>query len=163
MSALLIAGPVSRLVTKGYELARPSMKSGNQSAIRNLISRWKVEKAVAHAVDVALTTNENRIAVNGSLDFVRDEYRDVVVALLGANGCAKASQKISGTFAKPVADRSNILLPLRPILNLLDQAKALFPGAPEKCEVFYSGTLTEPKKIEPVSDRPPVAVAAYVR
>ena len=163
VSALLIAGPVSLLVTKGYELARPSGQNGSQSTIRNLISRWKVEKGVARAVDVALTTNENRIAAQGSLDFVRNEYQDVVVALLDASGCAKARQKISGSFAKPVADRSIILLPLGSILNLLDRAKALLTGGTDKCEIFYSGTLTAPQKTQSVSALFPNAAVAYVR
>ena len=145
VSALLFVGPISLVVTKGVELSALSKQSGTSTSIRNLISRWKVDKGVAHAADVALTTNENRIAVHGNLDFVRNQYQDVVVALVDANGCAKARQKISGPFSKPIADQSNILLPVGPLLRLLDSAKVLFSGGPDKCEVFYRGSLTSPK------------------
>ena len=83
--------------------------------------------------------------MQGGLDFVDDEYEGIVVALLDANGCAKARQKISGPFSKPVADKSNILIPVGPILKLLDKAKTLITGEPAKCEVFYSGSLPPPK------------------
>lgn len=104
-----------------------------------------MEKGVARAIDVALTTNENRLAVHGDLNFVRIQYQSIVVALVDANGCAKARQKVSGPFSKPIADQSTILLPLGPVLRLLDSAKALFSGGPDKCEVLYSGSLPSPK------------------
>ena len=145
VSALLIAGPVSLVVTKGFELATPVRQAGVSTSIHNVISRWKVEKGIAHAVDVALTTDENRVAVQGNLDFVGDTYQGIVVALVDANGCAKARQKISGPFNKPVADQSNILVPVGPLLKLLDSAKKLILGSSDNCEVFYSGSLPSPK------------------
>ena len=145
VSALLFVGPISLVVTKGYEFSGLAKQANASTSIRNLISRWKVDKGVAHATDVALTTHENRLAVHGDLDFVHNQYQGIVVALVDANGCAKARQKISGSFSKPIADQSNILLPLGPVLRLLDSANALFSGGPDKCEVFYGGSLPSPK------------------
>lgn len=145
VSALLFVGPISLVVTKGIEISNLTKQPDASTSIRNLISRWKVEKGVAHGADVALTTNENRIAVRGDLNFVSNQYQGIVVALVDANGCAKARQNISGPFSKPIAAQSNILLPLGPVLRLLDSAKAFFSGGPDKCEVFYSGSLQSPK------------------
>ena len=145
VSALLFVGPISLVVTKGAELASLSKSTGTGTSIREVISRWKVDKGVAHAVDVALTTNENRVAVHGDLNFVSDQYQDVVVALVDANGCAKARQKVTGPFSNPTADQSNILLPVGPLLRLLYSAKALVSGGRNKCDVFYSGLLPSPK------------------
>ena len=145
VSALLFVGPISLVVTKGYELSGLAKQADTSTSIRNAISRWKVDKGVAHAVDVALTTNENRLAVQGDLDFVRNQYQGIVVALVDANGCAKARQKISGSFSQPIANQSNILLPIGPFLRLLDSAKALLSGGNDKCDVFYSGSLAQPK------------------
>ena len=145
VSALLFVGPISLVVTKGVELSALTKQSTASTSIRTLISRWKVEKGVARATDVALTTNENRLAVHGDLDFVHNQYQDIVVALVDANGCAKARQKISGPFSKPIANQSNILLPLGPVLRLLESAKALVSGGRDNCEVFYSGSLPSPK------------------
>ena len=145
VGALLFVGPISLVVTKGYELSGLAQRADTSTSIRNVISRWKVDKGIARAVDVALTTGENRLAVHGDLNFMNDQYQDVVIALVDAGGCAKARQKLSGPFSKPIADQSNILLPVGPLLKLLDSAKALFAGGPGKCEVFYSGSLPSPK------------------
>ncbi len=145
LSALLFVGPISLVVTKGVELTSLARQTGSNTSIRSVISRWKVEKGVAHAVDVALTTQENRLAVQGDLNFVNDQYQGIVVALVDASGCANARQKVSGPFSKPMADQSSILLPVGPLLTLLDSAKALFSGGRDKCEVFYRGSLPSPK------------------
>ena len=145
LSALLFVGPISLVVTKGVELTSLTKQTGANTSIRSVVSRWKVDKGVAHAVDVALTTNENRLAVQGDLNFVNDQYQEIVVALVDASGCAKARQKVTGPFSKPLADQSNILLPVGPLLKLLDSAKALFSGGRDTCEVFYRGSLPSPK------------------
>ena len=145
LSALLFVGPISLVVTKGVELTSLTRQTGSSTSIRSVVSYWKVDKGVAHAVDVALTTNENRLAVQGDLNFVNEQYQGIVVALVDASGCAKARQKVSGPFSKPIADQSNILLPVGSLLKLLDSAKALFSGGRDKCEVFYSGSLPSPK------------------
>lgn len=145
VGALLFAGPVGLAVTKGYDLSGIGMKTNTSTEIRTVVSRWKVEKGVAHAVDVALATTANRLALHGGLDFVTDEYRDVTIALLDASGCAKAQQKISGPFTKPIADQSGVLVPIGPILKLLNKAKTLISGPAAACEVFYSGSVAAPK------------------
>jgi uncharacterized protein involved in outer membrane biogenesis len=145
VGALLFVGPISLVVTKGVEVVGLAKQGGASTSIRNVVSRWTVEKGVAHATDVALTTNENRVAVHGDLDFVRNEFQGIVVALVDHNGCAKARQKVSGPFSKPIADQSNILSPVEPLLKLLDSAKKLFSSGQDKCEVFYRGSLPSPK------------------
>lgn len=144
VSALLFAGPVGLAVAKGYDFSGLSEKNAGTTQIRTVISKWNVEKGVAHAKDVALATSQNRLAIHGSLDFVDDRFQDVTVALLDAAGCAKAQQKISGPFAKPIVDKSNILIPIGPLLKFIDKAKTLITGSAAKCEVFYSGAVAQP-------------------
>ena len=141
VSALLFAGPVGLAVTKGYDFSGIGVKTNTSTQIRTVVSRWKVEKGVAQATDVALATTANRLALHGGLDFVANEYRDVTVALLDADGCAKAHQKISGAFSKPIIDQTGIILPVGPILKLFEKAKTLIAGPAAKCEVFYSGSV----------------------
>lgn len=144
LGAVLLAGPVGLAATKGYEFSMLGGQTGGNTRVRNVVSQWKVEKGVAYAKDVALTTQENRLALQGGLDFVSNEYRDVVIALIDANGCAEVRQKFTGPFNKPAADKSQFLVPVGPFLKLLDKAKTLVAG-PGKCEVFYNGTLAPPK------------------
>lgn len=145
VSALLFAGPVGLAVAKGYDLSGLGAKTNASTQIRTVVSQWKIEKGVAHANDVALATTANRLALRGGLDFVTDEYRDVTVALLDANGCATARQKIRGAFKDPKADTASILVPIGPLLKLLDKAKTVLSGSAAKCEIFYNGSVPAPK------------------
>lgn len=144
VGAFFFAGPFGLVVTKGYNFASIFQGSGGRSEIRTLVSGWKVEHGVAQAQDVAMATNENRIALQGRLDFVNERFEDVTMALIDTKGCPKVRQKIRGTFAKPVVEKPSILGALTgPALGLLKKGTDLFPGG--KCEVFYAGSVAPPK------------------
>jgi uncharacterized protein involved in outer membrane biogenesis len=143
VGAFFFAGPFAPLITKGYNFASLFQGSGGSSRIRALVSDWKVERGNARAKDVAMTTNENRIALRGSLDFANDRFNDVTVAVVDGKGCAKVRQKIRGPFREPVVEKANVLQSLAgPVHKLFKQAKKLFG---EKCEVFYAGSVEPPK------------------
>jgi len=144
VGAFFFAGPVGLAVTKGYNFATILKGSGGSSAIRTLVSDWKVERGVAQAQDVAMATNEHRIALQGGLDFVNGRFDDVTVALIDAKGCAKVRQKIRGPFQKPVVEKPNILKSLAgPALKLLKKGRKLLPGG--ECDVIYAGSVAPPK------------------
>ncbi|MBN2720041.1 MAG: AsmA family protein [Proteobacteria bacterium] len=143
MGSFFLAGPVGLAVTKGYSFASIFQGPGGHSNIRTLISDWKVEHGVAQAQDVAMATNENRIALRGELDFVNQRFNDVTVALIDTKGCATALQKIHGSFQEPVVEKPNILKSLAgPALKLLEMGRDLFSEG--ECEVFYAGSVAPP-------------------
>ena len=143
IGAFFIAGPFGPLITKGYNFGSLFAGSGGSSRIRALVSDWKVERGIAQAKDVAMATNENRIALVGSLDFVNERFNDVTVAVVDGEGCAKVRQKIHGPFRKPEVDKVSVLQSAAgPLLNLFKQAGKLFRGP---CEVFYAGSVAPPK------------------
>ena len=144
VGAFFFAGPVGLAVTKGYNFASIFQGSGGRSEIRTLVSSWKVERGVAQALDVAMATNENRVALQGALDFVGERFDHVTVALIDADGCAVVRQKIHGTFGKPVVEQPNILKSLTgSARQLLKQGRGLFPGG--ECEAFYAGSVAPPQ------------------
>jgi AsmA protein len=141
VGAFFFAGPVGLAVTKGYNFASIFQGSEGRSEIRTLVSDWTVKHGVAQAQDVAMTTNENRVALQGGLDFVNKRFDDVTVALIDAKGCAKVRQKIHGTFQKPLVEKPSVIKSLTgPVAKLL---KRVFPGG--ECEVFYAGSVASPK------------------
>jgi AsmA protein len=143
MGAFFFAGPFGLAVTKGYNFASNFQGSGGSSTIRTLVSDWKIERGVAQAKDVAMATNENRIALKGGLDFVNERFDDVTVALIDAKGCPRVQQKIRGSFRNPVVEKPSVLRSLAgPALKLLKQARDLFRG---QCEIFYAGSVAPPK------------------
>jgi AsmA protein len=143
VGAFFFAGPFAPLITKGYNFASLFQGSGGNSRIRVLVSDWKVEHGIARAKDVAMATNENRIALMGSLDFVNERFNDVTVAVVDEKGCAKVRQKIRGPFRKPEVEKLSVLQTAGgPLLSLFKQAEKLFWG---QCEVFYAGSVAPPK------------------
>lgn len=146
MTAFLLAGPLGLVVTKGYDFSSLAQQAGGSTRIRTVVSRWQVEKGVAHARDVALATGENRLALQGGLDFVNEEFDEVFVALIDSKGCARMRQRIRGPFGKPVVEKPSILASLAgPVVNLIGKARDFFPGQGGQCEVFYSGSVAPPK------------------
>jgi uncharacterized protein involved in outer membrane biogenesis len=143
VGAFFIVGPFAPLITKGYDFAGLFKGSGGNSGIRTLVSDWKVERGIARAKDVAMATNENRIALTGGLDFVNERFDDVTVAVVDGKGCAKVRQKIHGPFRKPVVEKARFLQTVAgPVLKLFRQAKNLFGG---RCKVFYAGSVAPPE------------------
>jgi uncharacterized protein involved in outer membrane biogenesis len=139
-----IAGPFAPLITKGYTFSSLFQGSGGSSRIHTLVSHWKVERGIAQAKDVAMSTNEHRVALTGSLDFPNERFNDVTVAVIDGDGCVKARQKIHGSFRKPEVEKVNVVQTVAgPVLRLFTQAVKLLG---KKCEVFYTGSVAPPTK-----------------
>lgn len=142
VGAFFIAGPFAPLITKGYNFASLFRGSGGSSRIRTLISHWRVERGVAQAKDVAMATNQHRVALVGSLDFPNERFNDVTVAVIDGKGCVKVRQRIRGSFQKPEVEKANVIQTVAgPVLKLFKQAKKILGG---KCKVFYAGSVAPP-------------------
>ena len=143
VGAFFFAGPLGLVVTKGFNFATVLQGKGGSSEIRVLVSDWKVERGVATAQDVAMSTKENRIALHGGLDFVNDRFNDVSVALVDPKGCALVRQAIHGSFEHPVVEQPGTLKALAgPALDLFKKARALLFG--KRCDMFYAGSVKAP-------------------
>lgn len=141
VGAVFLAGPFGLAITKGYNFATLFRSSGDSSSIRTVVSDWKVERGVAHAVDVALATRRNRFALRGGLDLVNERFADVTVAVVDGRGCPRTRQTIRGSFDAPVVEKPHMLMSLSgPVRKLYRQSRGLFPSG--HCEVFYSGSVS---------------------
>jgi hypothetical protein len=91
-----------------------------------------------------MATKENRIALQGRLDFVNDQFDDVTVALVDSKGCVKVQQKVSGPFQNPAVQKPDPVTSLAgPALRLLKKGGDLLTG--RQCDVFYAGSVAAPK------------------
>jgi AsmA protein len=142
VGAVVLAGPLGLVATRGYNFATLLQPAGGSSEIRTLVSDWKVDRGLALAQDVAIATKENRVALQGGLDFVNEQFDNVTMAIVDAKGCAKVRQKIRGTFKDPVVEKPGVLKSLTgPALSLLKKGGDLL-GV--QCEVFYAGSVAAP-------------------
>lgn len=144
VGAVFFAGPMGLVLTKGFGFATVLKGSeGGRSEIGMLVSDWSVERGVAHAKDVAMSTRENRVAMRGDINLANSQFVDVTVAVVDAKGCARVRQKLHGSFQSPVMDKPNALEALAgPAIRLLKQGGELLSGKP--CEVFYAGSVAAP-------------------
>jgi hypothetical protein len=142
---VLLAGPLGLVVTKGYDLGSAYRESpGGETEIRNLYSLWTIKKGVAEAEDVALTTSKNRVALKGKLDFVKERFDDMKVAVVDKKGCAIFIQHIRGPFRSPVSEKEDRLRTIAgPIINLYKNTENYLGFG--KCPVFYAGALKHPR------------------
>lgn len=144
VGAFFLAGPFGSVLTKGYNFAGVYKEiRGGQGIIKKLVSEWRIKNGIAEAEDVALSTERNRVAMKGGLDFVNSRFDDVTVAALDENGCAKFSQKIYGPFQNPQIEKISTLKTIvGPAVKLFEKAQK-FIGL-GKCKVFYEGSIKHP-------------------
>lgn len=144
VGAFFLAGPLGTVLTKGYDFAGVYKETrGGQGIIKKLVSEWRIKNGIAEAEDVALSTQRNRVAMKGGLDFVNSRFDDVTVAALDENGCAKFSQKIHGPFRKPQIEKISTLRTIvGPAVKLFEKAQKFVGWG--KCKVFYKGSIKHP-------------------
>ncbi len=145
LGAFFLAGPFGPLLTKGYDFAGIyDAAQGGKGEVRKLVSVWKVEKGIAEALDVALASTKQRIAMQGDLDLIDERFVDVVVAALDKRGCAVYSEKVHGPFTAPRIERDNIIKSMAgPVLNPMQDVWQFIQG--RECTVFYSGSVAHPE------------------
>jgi AsmA protein len=149
LGAFFVAGPLGTVATKGYDFARVYRQlDQGHGKIEQLVATWTIKDGIAEAEDCALATKRNRVAFAGRIDLLQEVYQDAVVAVLDENGCSRFSQKLTG----PIANRSLVTVKTLqrltgPFVGLFRKVKEIF--APNvKCEVFYRGSVPQPR--EPV-------------
>ena len=140
-----IAGPLGAVALKAYRYGNLYYQTQEgRGAVTQFISHWQIRNGEADAVDCALATSTNRVALKGKLNFVSERYDGVTVALLDEKGCVKFKQSISGSFGSPqVGVVSTVEFLVGPIANLYRKGKRFVQGG--KCEVFYNGAVQQPR------------------
>ncbi|HEU4333320.1 MAG TPA: AsmA family protein, partial [Candidatus Eisenbacteria bacterium] len=145
VGAVFLTGPLGLAVTKGYSFASLFQGTGGTTNLGTVVSDWTVARGVVRAKDVAMTTAENRLAVQGGLDFVGRRFDDLTLAVVDEEGCSKLRQTIRGSFEKPDVDKPHVLTSLAgPLVSALKKATDLLPTGP--CDVFYSGSVKHPNR-----------------
>ena len=144
VGAFLLAGPFGPALTKSYNFGSLYEESrGGQGLIRKFVSVWKVGNGIAQAVDVALTSDKNRLAMKGGLDFNTGRFSGVTVAVLNKRGCAVYRQEVRGPFRSPRLGKVGML---RSLTGSVSSALEDVWGLVQGCRVFYAGSVPQPEK-----------------
>jgi uncharacterized protein involved in outer membrane biogenesis len=145
IGAFFIVGPLGPVALRGYRYGDVYYHTqGGKGAITRFVSHWKIKNGEADATDCALATHHNRVALKGKLNLVNERFDNVTVAILDEKGCARFKQSVSGTFANPsVGAVSAVESFAGPIFDLYRKAKRIVQAG--KCEVFYNGSVQQPR------------------
>ena len=147
LGAFFIAGPLGTVATKSYDFGRvyQQLQTGH-GTLERLVATWRIRNGVAEAEDCALATQRNRVALAGRIDLLQESYQDAVVAVLDERGCSRFSQRLSGPIANPkLVTLSTIQRLAGPFVGLFQKGRRIVaPNA--KCEVFYSGSVQQPRE-----------------
>ena len=135
VSALFLAGPVGIAITKGSEYANLLISNkGDSTLVHEFVSKWSLNSGELSTEDVAFSTQENRIAVRGSVNLWHETFNELEFALVNDKGCAVFQQNISGRFTEPEVSEVKV------IKTLIAPVKNIFKG--KKCKhPFYEGTV----------------------
>jgi AsmA protein len=141
LGAVVLAGPVGLVVTKGTNFASIFVfNSGKSTIINQLASNWTISNGVFEIQDAAFTTKTNRIALTGFIGFANQNI-DLTIALLDKSGCSIFSQQVYGNLDSPTMGKVKVVgTVLAPVTNLVDDVTG------KDCVVFYSGSVEHPKK-----------------
>jgi AsmA protein len=123
--------------------------SGGTTLLKHLHIETNIAKGIANLTDVAMATGKNRVAVKGKLDLVNEKFLGVQLGVMDARNCAKYSQSIQGTFAKPSIKVDESMV--NTAVNMATSLFSKFSGAVapkkqdnSKCTVFYNGVVKQP-------------------
>ena len=145
IGAVFLAGPLGLIASRGYTLSAAFEESDGSTHIAQVVSDWRIENGVVIAEDVAFSTEENRLALNGMLDIGASRIEELRMALVDSDGCAVIEQVVSGPFGDPQVARAEMLAQVAvigPVLDLFVQgAEAI---AEVDCEPFYTGSVAQP-------------------
>ncbi len=140
------AGPVGLLVGAGLDVANMAwnINSGDRQIIEEFSFDWQVEGGEARTQDVALRTQNNRLALNGAVDLSTQHYNDMTLGLLNDKGCAEFTETISGSLTQPVLNKSAMLSTLaNSLLDVFRQGWEIID--PTDCQPFYEGSVAHPE------------------
>jgi AsmA protein len=141
LGAVVLAGPVGLVVTKGTNFASIFVfNSGKSTIINQLASNWTINNGVFEIQDAAFTTKTNRIALTGFIGFANQNI-DLTIALLDKSGCSIFSQQVYGNLDSPTMGKVKVVgTVLAPVTNLVDDVTG------KDCVVFYKGSVKHPLK-----------------
>lgn len=142
LGAVLIAGPVGLIATKGTDfvaLANVKLDSSKYTDIKTLYTRWKFEKEQLITEDVAFATTQNRIAFDGRIDFKQDSIPGITIAVVDKNGCSLMDQKLYGKVGAVKTGKLNITKTLLgSVINFVNVVVG------KDCKPVYTGTVKAP-------------------
>jgi AsmA protein len=144
LTAVVVTGPYAVLATKGTDfvkLATIDFQSTDTTPIQQLLANWEISNGMLMTKDVAFSTDQNRIAFDGTIDLVNDSIPKFTVSVIDRNGCSLMTQDIYGKIGKIQIGKLKIA---RTILGSVINFMTAVAGI--DCKKVYTGRVIHPAK-----------------
>jgi uncharacterized protein involved in outer membrane biogenesis len=146
LGAVLVAGPVGLAITKGTDfvsLAAIKINPGHHTFLQELRTNWQLKDLRLSTEDVAFTTLENRVALNGTIDLGNDTIPGLTIAVIDKNGCALMEQELHGKFNDLKPGELKIARTLfGSVINFVNVVVG------KDCKPIYTGSVKAPAEKE---------------
>jgi len=144
LNAVFLLGPIGAVFSKGMDFAQLlNGDSTHQTEIKTLVSDWTIKDGKAQTKDVAFSTKNYRLAANGEIDFTKDRFNDLTIAVVYRNGCAGISQTLNGMFVDYKSESISTIG--RRFGTSENLSIILSKRSPQNCEPFYYGSVEHPQ------------------
>ncbi|MFP4485900.1 MAG: hypothetical protein ACLFOC_03000 [Campylobacterales bacterium] len=153
VGAIVLAGPVGIAATKGLSAGGMAYGgSGGDTTINELLVKSTIKNGIAHADDVAFSTNKNLIAASGAIQLWNKEFKNFWIAVVDKHGCSEYKQRVGGTINNPniITTQSSFEI----VKNVAKSVGSIFSDTADsvigaiggnkvekKCDKFYSGEV----------------------
>ena len=146
IAGFLVAGPLGVALSKS--ISGGNMMAGfhgGTTAVKRLLINAPIKRGVITLKDVAMKVGQTRIALKGKIDIYRERFINVMLGVVGKNGCPKIVEDIRGTFYHPQYSAKALTsgIVANTVTSLLGRfGKNLpIPSKKSKCRVFYNGAV----------------------
>ncbi|MCF6222749.1 MAG: hypothetical protein L3J34_03370 [Flavobacteriaceae bacterium] len=142
VSAFLLTGPIGTAATKGSDwlkLSNFKIRELDSTLISNFIAELKISNGQLITEDVAIATVKNRIAFEGTIDFVKYTIPNFTIFVLDKDGCAKIKQNFYGKMDNIQIEKiKGFQVVAGPIKNAVNSVFG------KKCKPVYFGIINHP-------------------
>ncbi|MGB5378223.1 AsmA-like C-terminal region-containing protein, partial [Muriicola sp.] len=144
VSAFVLVGPFGAAITKGANftsLIAADMKSEDRTYVTKAIANWSIDKGILKTEDVAFSTQANRLAFQGKIDYVHDTIPGFNIYMVDYKGCSLMQQRIWGNTDNIEIGKLKIAKTiLGSVINLVNAIVG------KNCEQVYNGAVAHPIK-----------------
>lgn len=144
IGAVFLVGPFGAVLTKGADFASLSKVKVNIEDTTNItrfVSLWRLDNGKIATSDVAFSTDEHLIILDGQIDLLKDSIDNFTVGLVDKKACLLISQNVHGKYDDLIFGEINAVNTLLgAVINLVDVVGGT------KCDPFYEGSVDHPKK-----------------
>lgn len=141
VALLLTTGPLGGIISMGARASYMAYNAtqGGSTKLKKIMAAWAIQNGRARALDVAVQTELNRIAMRGVVGLAEKRLHNIQIGVLDANNCAVIKQTIDGPLESLSVDYMEASGDI--LLGSVDTLFDLGERAVRGCDVFYRGRL----------------------